>query len=101
MGAVTIEWKTVVGVAWLAVRMVHLHHHGELGLEVQHGDGHGTDAGTHRVSGGEGGDVGPCELVGLVDGVCVPLCPVHQVREYGDAEGMSQVLGGEKNSSGV
>ena len=81
--------------------MVHLHHHGELGLEVQDGDRHGTDAGTYRVSGGEGGDVGPCELVGLVDGVGVPLCPVHQVREHRDTEGVSQVLGGEKNSSGV
>ena len=51
------------------------------------------------VSGGDGGDVGASELVSLVDGVCVPLSPEHQVREHGDAERMPQVPGGEKNSS--
>ena len=103
MGTVTIEWEAVVGVVWLAVGVVHLHHHGELGLG-DHGVGHGNNfytLPTYRVSGGESCDVGPCELVSLVDGVCVPLCPVHQVREHGDTEGVSQVLGGEKNSSGV
>jgi hypothetical protein len=53
------------------------------------------------VSGGDGSDVGASELVSLVDGVCVPLSPEHQVREHGDAERMPQVLGGEKNSSGA
>ena len=56
---------------------------------------------TYGVSGGDGGDVVASELVSLVDGVCVPLSPEHQVREHGDAERMPQVLGGEKNSSGA
>ena len=53
------------------------------------------------VSRGDGCDVVASELVSLVDGVCVPLSPEHQVREHGDAERMPQVVGGEKNSSGV
>ena len=32
VGAVAIEWEAVVGVVWLAVGMVHLHHHWQLGL---------------------------------------------------------------------
>ena len=31
VGAVTIEWEAVVGVVGLAVGMVHLHHHRQLG----------------------------------------------------------------------
>ena len=53
------------------------------------------------VSGGDGGDVGASELVSLVDGVCVPLSPEHEVREHGDAEWMPQVPGGEENSCGA
>ena len=56
---------------------------------------------TYRVSGGDGCYVVTSELVSLVDGVCVPLSPEHQVREHGDAERMSQVLDGEKNSFSV
>ena len=37
------------------------------------------------VTVGDGSDVGASELVSLVDGVCVPLRPVHKVREHGDA----------------
>ena len=33
----------------------------------------------------------------LVDGVRVPVCPVHQVLEEGDAEGMLQLLVGGTN----
>ena len=44
---------------------------------------------TYMVSGGDGSDVVASELVSLVDGMCVPLSPEHQVREHGDAEGMS------------
>ena len=56
---------------------------------------------TYPVSGGDGGDVVARELVSLVDGVCVPLSPEHQVREHGDAKRMPQALGGGPNSSGV
>ena len=34
---------------------------------------------TYGVSGGEGSDVVASELVSLVDGVSVPLSPVHHV----------------------
>ena len=37
VGAVTIEWEAVVGVVWLAVGMVHLHHHWQLGLREYSG----------------------------------------------------------------
>ena len=37
VGAVTIEWKAVVGVVRLAVGMVHLHHHWQLGLREYSG----------------------------------------------------------------
>ena len=37
----TIKWEAVVGVVWLAVWVVHLHYHGELGLVVD-GVSHGN-----------------------------------------------------------
>ena len=37
VGAVTIEWEAVVGVVWLAVGMVDLHHHWQLGLQRYNG----------------------------------------------------------------
>ena len=37
VGAVAIEWEAVVGVVWLAVGMVHLHHHWQLGLREYNG----------------------------------------------------------------
>ena len=45
------------------------------------------------VGGGDGGDVVASELVSLVDGVCVPLSPEHQVRKHRDAEWMPEVPG--------
>ena len=57
VAAVTVERETEVGVVRLAEGVIDLHHHGQV------------DA----VSGGDQRHVGPCELVGLVDGVSVPL----------------------------
>ena len=55
--AVPVEGKAEVGVVRLAEGMVDLHHHGQV------------DA----VGGADHSQVGPSELVRLVDGVSVPL----------------------------
>lgn len=57
VAAVPVEGETEVWVVWLAVGVVHLHHHGQV------------DA----VGGADHSQVGPSELVRLVDGVSVPL----------------------------
>ena len=53
---------------------------------------------TNQVCASDGDWVGPVELVGLVDGVSVPVGPVHQVLEHRHAERVLQQTSREQNN---
>ena len=52
---------------------------------------------TDQVGAGDGGGVAPGELVGPVDGVPLPVAPVHPVLEHGDAERVLELVHGRED----